>query len=371
MIKDFIIPSKMYRSPFSHEINYDKNEKKIDSIISSANYFSRFFFNDSDSGDIFDYSKINLENKKDADKINNFYNSLNHEKIKGYSPLEKAIFLQKFLDKDYNYNDVLDNISAFDSLKESDKYFASIDNEDILKNVERFLDLDFLTLLKLKNNINLLFDSSNKYGFSKRIKGNKKVKNKRMEYSDIPFLSTKIIYEDFDYKFITKQYNVDERFSLESQKFIDIILYDFSGSMSSDKKRNIAKAFLLSYLENVFNNKSKLCFCNFIDGIQSINFIDSKEKGKEFFKEFIRKKPNGGLTNLDKSLKNLQSLIKENSFFELIHDIPNLTIINDGQDSVDCEKEYDLKINAVSIEVFNKDLETLCKKHNGIFIKKI
>lgn len=372
MIKDFILPSKMYRTPYSHEIDY-YNKESIQSIIDSSNYFSRFFFNDFDyKENIFDYSKINLENKSEADKIYNFYNSLDYSKIKGDTPLQKAIFLQKFIDNcNNNINSIIENIDSFDKLNESEKFLSSMDLKKEIDNIDIFFDLDFFNLVKLKNKINLLLSNSNKSNSYKKIKGDKKVKNKKMQYSDIPFLSTKIIYEDFDYKFITKNYNIDERFSLESQKSIDIVLYDFSSSMSSYAKRNISKAIVLLYLENVYNNKSKLCFCYFVESIIKKFFIDSKEKAKDFFKLFLEKNPNGGLTDLNNCLLELEELINIDPFFSLIQNTPVLTIINDGQDKINSEKTYNLRINAFSIEKENIDLEILCKKHNGVFSKKI
>lgn len=277
------------------------------------------------------------------------------EKIKPNSFIEKTLDLNEY-NPATNLNAIMDN-----------------ETKDIL-NVENTIDSIQQWSIKNKKKIRL------------NIKSKKKKTMPLTTLGQLPKVAIREhLHPMFNYKLISKQLKYKDRYVVDDEKQLSIVLIDDSGSMSSQLKIAWRNAVLHNRLQAVDDGRSDLLLFFYETDIHREYIVneESSIKPTALYNKLSKHNPCGGGTNiqyaLTLSMKKAEDYIKKHK--QITHELPvNIIIVCDGQDTFDyssgmearnkvCkETNMNFIVNGVIIQTKHYDLKRFCEDTGGKFI---
>jgi len=250
------------------------------------------------------------------------------------------------------------------------------------------LDRETNEILNVENTVDSIeqWNIKNKRKFTAN---NKSKKKRLMQMSNIEQISKVplISHTDplFQYKLVTNQLKYKDRYVVDDEKQLSIVLIDDSGSMSSSNKLLWRNTILHNRLNSVAEGESDLLLYYYEVDIHREYVItkDSATKPEEYFNKLKKHSPRGGGTNIQHSLT--QAMEKAEKYLKkhkkISHDLPvNIIIVCDGQDTFYTTKaiethkkvckETNMKfiVNGVIIGTKHDQLKKFCEYTKGKFI---
>jgi hypothetical protein len=334
-----------------------------------------------------DISKFPQEEQVGIARKQAFYEQLWDKKVRGISPLEKAINVLKILyrahkkDKRGEFSPMESDVDgAWDGIPDETQWDPQAEELLNVRNINDFdKQIGFLKKIAAIKEFGQSFEIK-KLVEEKRVKNSIDRKQRRMnEYEEIVNLPLyQRLFPDFAAKFATKNLSVDQPVESTESKQKIIVLVDFSGSMCEEKKQEWVLAILADRLKYCMKEECEIFFSFFLTlgGLNHFKWthIYNKETALNFWKNF-NVNPSGGDTEVGLIIERIrQEVLAGKGFFnlkniDLSKDTPEILVINDGQDTVKTN-ELNWKTNAITLfDTNNEQLEKLCKRTGGKYIK--
>lgn len=250
------------------------------------------------------------------------------------------------------------------------------------------IDPETKTILELENKIQTIeqWSIKSKRKFKLDLKSKKK-RNQQMksmsQINKIPILNQ--VNPLFQYKLITGQLFIKDRYVVEDEKQLSIVMIDDSGSMSSNNKISWRNAIMYDRLLAVHEKKSDLMLHFYEVDIHRSYILneESSDKPIPLYNKLKMHSPNGGGTYIERCL--LDAMDKASNYIskhkQITHELPvNIIIVCDGQDefSFSKAKEAHTKVcketnmnfivNGIIIGTRHAALKQFCEYTGGKFI---
>lgn len=332
----------------------------------------------------FSYSKNPAETEEYITKKTELYDTtVSTKTIVGNSAMERAIstFIQMRDDESDNCK-----LSTIEDLEEEtaackkrkDKQFVDPEIDEI-RNTNQFTKTKGLSLLK---KISLITDFGKEFSVSKEIKtrvvscSDEKDFRKLRGFQDLFRVNpaTKLM-PDYKVKMIQKMLRAQMPIVRTAIKQKIIIIVDYSGSMGINEKQEWVAAIILDRIKYVLKGECELFFSYFEYRPDTLKFthVHDMKSAQHFWANFSFK-PSGGGTDVGAMIDKIENEINVhkklmNLKIDLSTEMPEILVINDGQDSIKTEK-FKYKTNAICIEEDNHELRKLClnKDNKGKYI---
>lgn len=188
--------------------------------------------------------------------------------------------------------------------------------------------------------------------------------------SQFPFLTAADLADPFlVIKLAEMDFMLDVPYRLiEHQKLLWLCI-DRSGSMHSPKMKQAYVRALLTYLsEGVKDGSCILLVSTFEEQIDGITVLDTYAKCEQYTKDYQCE--GGGNTDVNGVIHEAHRMINVNRIpgYTLPKDmVPELVIINDGEDRVDPNDVPSRPTHAIILNTKNKNLDTLCQRSGGTY----
>jgi hypothetical protein len=143
--------------------------------------------------------------------------------------------------------------------------------------------------------------------------------------------------------------------------------------MSDDEKQIWVNGILIDRFKYVMEGEAEVFFSYFVDDADDLHFqhITNKEEVIAFWQTFSNR-PNGGMTEVGDMVNRIASEISNkklmNLDIDLSEEMPEILVINDGQDDIHSEK-FPYKVNAITLMDNNDGLRDLCLETRGKLIE--
>ncbi len=295
--------------------------------------------------------------------------------IPGFTPLEQAIaFFYKLKDNE-SYNKRRKGVK---NRGKSTVDFNRSDYSDAILNSQMDMNpLNKRERLTILNKISILGDFGSQFKVEKET-GETEVANsifirKKLmrSYDQIRMIDMyQRIFPTFKLKFLTKDLVVSVPVCTSERKQKIIILIDFSGSMNQDEKQTWVNAILSDRLRYVIKGEAELFISLFTSTTSGLRFyhIKNEQDVKDFWMNFSNN-PGGSLTDIGRIVNYVADQITvhhrlHNLNVDLSKELPEILIINDGQDEVRTNM-FPYKVNAISLMQFSDELKGLCVTSGG------
>lgn len=298
--------------------------------------------------------------------------------IPGFTPLEQAVNFQHKL-KDAESHRLRRH--AGDKHKSKKIEFRRSDYADPVLNGQ--LDQNKLNRqnkMEILNKISIIGDLGTQFKVEKGIgeveAANSDIFRKRMMrgYDQIRLIEMyQRMLPTYKMKFLTKDLIVNVPVQLSEKKQKIIILLDQSGSMNDHTKQAWVNALLVDRFRYVIKGEAEVFFSYFTSSINALKFHHVKnQKDVDNFWSWFSNSPGGSLTNIGKIVTYVAEEIKakrlHNLQVDLSTELPEILIVNDGQDQVGYD-ELPYKVNAISLIDFSDELRSLCIATGGKQVK--
>lgn len=314
--------------------------------------------------------------RKTKDMYDNVYTTY----VPGFTPLEQAIAINHKINdiasKEHQNKHKGRGRSRAYEFRRSDYADPTINSQLDMCPFNREYSLDIL------NNISLMGDLGSQFKVEREI-GETEVgysdtlKSKLMtSYDQITMINMyQRMLHGYDIRFLTKNLVVNVPVETSEKKQKIIILLDFSGSMSKTSKQIKVNAILMDRFRYVMKGEAEVYISYFVSDTGFLKFHHIKdEKDVKKFWEFHDNYPNGSYTNIGRNVEYVAKQIRggrlHNLRVDLSKELPEILIINDGEDEVGYDK-FPYKVNAISLHMMSNELKTLCIATGGkqVFIR--
>lgn len=381
----FIKNSESYLTPSSDELRREIGWSSNADSIKMAKELSRFFFykmigekNYIDEKYL-DESKLNESELNEKISKTETYNNLWDAAIPGYTPKEKAIYVIESLNRktgkaDSKICDLKEDIIEKISIKDE------ILSDPILNELfDRLPDKKAYNKFDILNKVSLLKNLGSKFKIEKEIEKkivhNSSIRDIKL-MTDISQICNVELYQrllpNFKHKLLTKSLLVNVPVQKTEHKQKIIILLDFSGSMCRTEKQQWVIAIMMDRLRMVIKEECEIFFSYFLQYVGEFSFhhVYDRESALKFWKSFSTR-PNGGDTAVGSIITGIKNEIQNKKLFnikvDLSVELPEILIINDGQDSVKSES-FTYKTNAINLIQNNEEVKELCIKNKGVHV---
>lgn len=187
----------------------------------------------------------------------------------------------------------------------------------------------------------------------------------------------------FNYKLLMKELRYRDRYIVEDERQLSIVLIDDSGSMSDSFKLKWRNAVLFNRLEAVALEKADLVLHYYETRLHRTYTVTKKEEALPLYHSLKNHNPGGGGTDIEgcllKAMKEAEDYISKHK--KISHDLPvNILIVCDGQDTFSANtamaahaqvcKDTKMKfiVNGVIIGTKHEQLKKFCEHTGGVFI---
>ena len=333
-------------------------------MIGDKDYLSENFSSE-------DCGVINPDTWRDKkDIFDNVYETY----IPGFTPLEQAVNFQHRLKDEESHR--LKG-SARDKHKSKKIEFRRSDYADPILNGQ--LELNKLNRnhnIEILNKISIIGDLGTQFKVEKGIgeveTPNSDIFRKRMMrgYDQIRLIEMyQRMLPTYKMKFLTRDLIVNVPVQINEKKQKIIILLDQSGSMNDHTKQAWVNALLVDRFRYVIKGEAEVFFSFFTSSNSNLSFKHIKDQaGVDRFWKSFSNSPSGSLTNIGKIVTYIAEEIKakrlHNLDVDLSTELPEILIVNDGQDHVGYD-ELPYKVNAISLIDFSPELKRLCIATGG------
>lgn len=306
------------------------------------------------------------------------YESVYDTYIPGFTPLEQAVaFMYKLKDIESHNNRRHAGQRATRNRVEfnrSDYADAILNNQLDLNRLNRSNKLEILNKISIMGDLGSQFKVEKGTG-EKEVANSIYMRKKLMRsYDQIRMIEMyQRMLPSFRVKFLTKDLIVNVPVSTSEKKQKIIILLDYSGSMNDTSKQTWVNAILVDRFRYVIKGEAEVFISFFTSSIYNLDFkhIKNEEDVKEFWKYFSNS-PGGSLTDIGKIVEYVAQEVKKgklhNLQVDLSRELPEILIINDGQDEVNRDS-FPYKVNAISLMQFSEELKRLCIASGGKQVK--
>lgn len=327
-----------------------------------------------------DFDQLNDDSKSAAEQKKEFYDKIFDTFIPGFTPLEQALAIYEQMKQT--------------SQEKQDRTGEKPTEEEVMAHCalefdrELYFDADLNEMLELNdvskdrkmsvlNKVSIIGDLGSQFKVEKevaeKIVANSDLIAKRMlrDYSQIVNIELyQKLFPNFESKLLTKDLVVNVPVERKEQKQKIIILLDFSGSMDEEFKQDWVNAIMIDRLRYVLKGEAEVFFSYFVSDTDFLNFqhIHDRASVLNFWQTFSND-PNGGGTRVGEMVNYVSHQIIEskrlhNLDIDLSEELPEILIINDGQDSIQTNK-FPYKVNAICLDQQNNQLKDLCIETKG------
>ncbi len=294
--------------------------------------------------------------------------------LPGFSPLEQAIAIHwRITDTEANRNAQGNPGQSSTSIAvfERDVFCNPILNNLVDKNPyaqdSRFETLNNISLVgKMGEEFKVELDVSEKEVHN-AITYKKKVMSSFEQVTKVDMIQRML--PNFETRFLTKDLIINMPVNRSEKKQKLIILCDYSGSMSDRKKQNWVNGILMERMKYVIKGEAEIFFSFFVSSTYDLKFYHLKDEKSvnEFWSNFSNY-PGGSTTDIGRIVQYVANEVKSgklhNLKVDLSRELPEILIINDGQDKVHVSN-FPYKVNAVSLLQFSDQLKQLCIDSGG------
>jgi len=337
-------------------------------------------------------------------KVVDFVKNLDCSRIKGDTPLEKAISIAaatankgKSPSCKSGQEEALSMINGAKAGAAAQLTIDSIERVEKLKPesfTAKALEMDDKDLLggvklnKLSQEHLALLDKIAVFEAKGKIKASKKIvytendfsKKKRhlniSKFSDVPRASpSDLLSPTFEYKMLTKQLVVEKGVDVEESKQCLILCVDDSSSMSSYDKVAWLKALFINRCEQVVAGNAELYICTFEKELDPDWFVVRNEQEAmniwEKFRGYFKLQRGG--TCMQTALESVIEIIKTGKVptkkgdVEISSNRPQICLINDGEDYIDEAFIPTIETHGFILHGSHKLMERFCKFSGGTY----
>jgi len=309
-------------------------------------------------------------NKKKAE-FDNVYTTF----VPGFTPLEQAIAINyKIRDKESrnrrsNGADGT-HMSTTYEFRRSNYADADINNQVMMKGFSREHNLEILDKISIVGDLGIQFKVEKEIG-EKEVHFSDTSRPKMMaSYDQLRLLDVyQRMLPHYRMKFLTKDLMVNVPVQTSENKQKIIILCDYSGSMNEVNKQIWVNAILIDRFKYVIKGEAEVFFSFFVQNPEQLKFhhVKNAEDVAKFWKSFSNS-PGGSYTNMARIVGYVSDEVRSgrlhNLDVDLSEELPEILIINDGQDEVGIDA-FPYKVNAISLMSFSEELKDLCVATGG------
>jgi hypothetical protein len=381
----FVKDPVTYITPTSVEIKKKASARKQESIDLIKELARVCYLKMIDDKDYIVEKYADFDNLSDEDKSQNIakkelFDSIYDQFIPGFTPLEQAIAIYLKLKNSNNGESVESDEDGDENLKSSldfdrEIYFDPNINEQLeLNDLSRDRKMEILNVLSLVGQFGTEFKVEKE--ISEKIVANSDEYSKMImrSHDQLTMIDTyQRLLPNFDIKFLTKDLTINVPVDRKEQIQKIIIILDYSGSMSDDEKQIWVNGILIDRFKYVMEGEAEVFFSYFVDDTDDLHFqhITNKEEVIAFWQTFSNR-PNGGMTEVGDMVNRIASEISNkklmNLDIDLSEEMPEILVINDGQDDIHSEK-FPYKVNAITLMDNNDGLRDLCLETRGKLIE--
>jgi len=294
--------------------------------------------------------------------------------VPGFTPLEQAIAI--------NYK--IRDIDAFNNRqkaagKHKSRTFefrrSNYADADINTQLE-MTDLSRNHKLEILDKISIIGDLGSQFKVEKDV-GEQEVHNSNIHrqrnmrsYEQLHMLNVyQRVLPTYRLKFLTKDLMVNIPVETSEKKQKIIILCDYSGSMNETGKQIWVNAILIDRFKYVIKGEAEVFFSFFVQNPDHMHFHHIKDAADvERFWSTFSNAPGGSYTNMARIVNHVSNEVRRgklhNLDVDLSKELPEILIINDGQDEVG-QDAFPYKVNAISLMDFSTELKDLCVDTGG------
>jgi len=385
--KDLVIKNHpSYFTPkstdISSKLDWNADTKDNRDLIKEMSRF--FYYKMLEEKDYFDpkYDDLSALNEKEIEMIaakQQMYNDLWDRFVPGMSPLEKALFVFKELErkaggpkgkmtpKDLERSEEINvNSEVY-----GDPIYNELLDENMFGKSRKFEILNKIAMIK-----NFGSEFKIQKEVEEKVVANSHITAHRMmrDYSQMNNVELyQRLMPNFPTKLLTKDLIVRVPVDRTEHKQKIIMLLDYSGSMNEQDKQEWVVALLIDRLKYAMKEEAEIFFSYFLSDTSYMKFkhIYDRKTALEFWASFSTR-PSGGGTELGDMVNfiNYEINVRHklcNLDIDLSKDQPEILAINDGNDSVGTDG-FEYKTNAISLRQANEELKRLCIANKGKYI---
>lgn len=321
-----------------------------------------------------DFDSLSESEQMDYTQKKELFDSIFDKFIPGNTPLEQAIAIYRQISNGKEHGQLGEEEDLkFDTTLSFDR--------QVYANPEINTQLDFNELSKdrkmdILSRISIVGEFGEQFKVEKEIDEKivsnsdqyaKKIMRDYAQFSNIELYQK--MFPNFSTKFLTKDLTVNVPIDKKEQKQKIIMLLDYSGSMDEENKQIWVNAILIDRLRYVMQEEAEVFFSYFVCDTDDLQFhhLKNREDVMNFWTWFSNR-PNGGGTEIGDIVEYVAGCINNGNLhnldIDLSKELPEILIINDGQDRIDSDA-FPYKVNAVSLMDFSDQLKDLCVATGG------
>lgn len=386
----FVKKHDSYYTPKDSEIRYritsynndTKNNRDFIKELSRFFYYKMIDEKEFIDDRYVDETKLSESELEFVSNKKTMYDELWDKFVPGYTPLEQAMSIfNELIRQKQDSGDVTMQEAAEKVKGQSIQFNREIYSDPHINELLDMHEFSKCSKIEIMNLMSLFKNLGGEFKVEKevdeKIVANSKLVRKKImrDYSQLHMVD---IYQKllptYNVKLLTKDLVVNTPIDKTEHKQKIIILLDYSGSMDETDKQQWVVAILVDRLKYVMKEEAEVFFSYFVHSTDQLHFhhIHNRETALEFWTQFSTE-PNGGTTQIGHMVDYVGKQIND---FGRLHNLdvnlsaekPEILVINDGQDHVNCE-EFTYKTNAISlVDSENEGLKELCIKNDGKYV---
>lgn len=346
-------------------------------------------------------------------KVCDFLQTIDLQRMEGNTPLEKAMFALKmlsdskgsagsgegdslpiFTDSDTTpeavAKDMHETLDKIDNLSDVEKqmldpegkvFDASGTEKSQLAKLQVAKDLQKNSQKEIMLRISRLLDNFTKLQTSKSVKeiadpsGNETRTRSMQDIAELARLGGtdwamyKTNKSYFMYQAVTGQMNISERITKEERKQAIFILVDGSGSMNGTRLHK-ATGVVMNRLKAVLKGDA-VCYISVFDTeMQKPDFAENQEQATKLIKKFADGNYSGGGTDIAKAVFSAHNFIKKEIAEGKLLYRPEIIVLTDDDSSANGVKSSQIagtRVNGFAMESKNPNLKTLAESTGGLY----
>jgi Mg-chelatase subunit ChlD len=347
-------------------------------------------------------------------KVCDFLQTIDLQRMEGNTPLEKAMFCLKmlsdskgssgsgegdslpiFTDSDTTpeavANEMHETLDKIDNLSDVEKQMLDPENKvfyesggkekNSLAKLQVAKDLQKNSQKEIMLRISRLLDNFTKLQTSKSIKeiadpaGNETRQRPMQDISELARLGGtdwamyKANKSYFMYQAVTGQMNINERITKEERKQAIFILVDGSGSMNGTRHYK-ATGVVMNRLKAVLKGDA-VCYISVFDTeMQKPDFAENQEQATKLIKKFADGNYSGGGTDIAKAVISAHNFIKNEIAEGKLLYRPEIIVLTDDDSSANGVKSSQIagtRVHGFAMESKNPNLKTLAESTGGLY----
>lgn len=178
---------------------------------------------------------------------------------------------------------------------------------------------------------------------------------------------SELIQPDWEAKLASQESFVRRYFEEELGKLAALIMIDRSSSMIPAWKQGYVRAIMLHYFDLLSKGEATVYLGTFEQKVDGIKMVTNVTEAKEYYNKY--RAGVGSTTDVNAVIEEIQTGFQRGKIGKYSvppEQLPELIIVNDGQDRVEVKK-YDFPTHVISLEVDNENLAQVAKLSDGSY----